>query len=393
MASAVTGLYPWLGYKLNERVSVWGVTGYGAGGLLLTPQGGPALESGLSMKMSAAGTRGELVPGGDDGFGLAFKADALWVGTATDGVDGPAGRMAATEAAVSRVRTALEGSRGFRFGRGLSLKPSVEVGVRHDAGDAEQGSGMDVGGGLVVSDAATGLAVDMRVRMLLVHEAEDFRERGVSVSLSYNPTPSDAAGADGQGGAVVGRAGAERRRGPVGPGHDGRDGARRLRLGQPARRRGRLRAAGRQPVRRDAAGRLHDLRVRTGLPGGLRPHTDGERQADVAARRRCAAPGESDAGRHEQRAARARQRGLVRSPDHRMRREGASGTGELPSVALTTKFLALCQQYGSERLAVSIVAAGRSAGVPRLPESDDWTAWNADEMRAAVEYLQRKRGG
>ena len=66
--------------------------------------------------------------------------------------------------------------------------------MRHDAGDAEQGSGMDVGGGLVVSDAATGLAVDVRVRMLLVHEAEDFRERGVSVSLSYNPTPQTPLG-------------------------------------------------------------------------------------------------------------------------------------------------------------------------------------------------------
>ena len=29
VASAVTGLYPWLGYKLSDRVSVWGVTGYG----------------------------------------------------------------------------------------------------------------------------------------------------------------------------------------------------------------------------------------------------------------------------------------------------------------------------------------------------------------------------
>ena len=193
-ASSVTGLYPWLGYKLTERVSVWGVTGYGAGGLLLTPEGGPALESGLSMKMAAVGTRGELVAGGARGFGLAFKADALWVGTATEGVDGPAGRMAATGAVVSRVRTALEGSRGYTFGRGLSLKPSVEVGLRHDAGDAEQGSGMDVGGGLVVSDAVTGLAVDVRVRMLLVHEAEGFRERGVSVSLSYNPTPQTPLG-------------------------------------------------------------------------------------------------------------------------------------------------------------------------------------------------------
>ena len=69
-----------------------------------------------------------------------------------------------------------------------------------------------------------------------------------------------------------------------------------------------------------------------------------------------------------------------------------SGVNELPSVALTTKFLARCGQYGSERLAVRVVAAGRSTGVPGLPETDDWTAWSADEMRAAVEYLQRKRG-
>ena len=69
-----------------------------------------------------------------------------------------------------------------------------------------------------------------------------------------------------------------------------------------------------------------------------------------------------------------------------------SGVNELPSVAMTVKFLALCQQYGAERLAVRIVVSGRSAGVPGLPDNDDWTAGNADEMRAAVERLQRKRG-
>ncbi len=74
------------------------------------------------------------------------------------------------------------------------------------------------------------------------------------------------------------------------------------------------------------------------------------------------------------------------------RKRRPSGVNELPSVALTTKFLAVCEQYGSQRLAVKIVIAGRSAGVPGLPEDDDWTAWNADEMRSAVEHLQRKRG-
>ena len=194
VASAVTGLYPWLGYQVTDRVSVWGVTGYGAGGMLLTPKGGPALESGLSMAMAAAGTRGELIAGGAGGFELAFKADALWVGTATDGVDGPAGRLAATAAAVTRFRTGLEGSRGYTLAGRLSLTPSVEVGLRHDGGDAETGAGMDVGAGLIVSDASTGLAVDVRVRTLLVHQAEGFSERGMALSVSYNPTPSTPLG-------------------------------------------------------------------------------------------------------------------------------------------------------------------------------------------------------
>ena len=194
MLSSVTGLYPWLGYRATDRITVWGVTGYGVGGMLLTPGGGPALESGLSTAMAAAGTRGELVGGGGNGFALAFKADALWAGTGIDGVDGPEGRLVATSAAVTRVRTGLEGSRGFTLGGGLSLKPSVEVGLRHDGGDAETGAGMDVGGGLVATHASSGLAVDVRVRTLLVHEAEGFRERGVSLSLSWNPTPSTPLG-------------------------------------------------------------------------------------------------------------------------------------------------------------------------------------------------------
>ena len=194
VASSVTGLYPWLGYQATERITVWGVGGYGGGGLLLTPQGGPALESGLSMKMAAAGTRGALVAGGASGFELAFKADALWVGTSIDGVDGPAGRLAATAAAVTRFRTGLEGSRAYRLAGRLLLRPSVEVGLRHDGGDAETGAGLDLGTGLVVSDAATGLAVDVRVRTLLVHQADGFAERGVALSLSYTPTPSTPLG-------------------------------------------------------------------------------------------------------------------------------------------------------------------------------------------------------
>ena len=63
----------------------------------------------------------------------------------------------------------------------------------------------------------------------------------------------------------------------------------------------------------------------------------------------------------------------------------------LPSVALTHRLLALCEDHGSQRLAVRLVAVGRATGVPGLPPGDDWTAWNAYEMRAVVEYLEQMR--
>ena len=195
LESSATGLYPWLGYRVGDRVSVWGVTGYGTGALRLTPDGAAALESGLSMAMAAAGTRGELVgsrAGG--GFALAFKADALWVGTSVDGVDGPAGRLSASDAAVTRIRTGIEGSRGFAIGGRVALTPSVELGVRQDAGDAETGTGVDVGGGLSFTDSLTGLSLDVQVRTLVAHQAEGFTDRGLSLSFGWDPTPSSPRG-------------------------------------------------------------------------------------------------------------------------------------------------------------------------------------------------------
>ena len=195
VTSSMTGFYPWLGYQVNDRVSVWGVTGYGTGALSLTPDGAAALETGMSMAMTAAGTRGELIGSrATGGFALAFKADALWVGAATELVDGAAGRLNASQAGVTRVRTALEGSRGFTLGGRLSLTPSVEVGLRQDGGDAETGTGMDVGGGLAFSDSVTGLSLDVRVRTLVVHEAEGFTERGMSLSFGWDPSPSSPLG-------------------------------------------------------------------------------------------------------------------------------------------------------------------------------------------------------
>ena len=191
--SAVTGLYPWIGYKASERVTVWTVAGYGAGGLMLNPGAGAPIETGLSMAMAAGGGRGQIL-GGGEGFGLAFKTDTLWVSMRTKAATGPGGNLDSTTAAVSRLRTALEGSQSMTIANRMALTPSVEIGIRQDGGDAETGRGMDLGAGLVLADSVTGLAVDIRVRRLLVHQAEGFAESGMSISVSYNPTPSTPLG-------------------------------------------------------------------------------------------------------------------------------------------------------------------------------------------------------
>ena len=88
----------------------------------------------------------------------------------------------------------LEGAWDDALASRVLLRPRVEVGLRHDGEDAETSAGLDVGGGLVVSDSSTGLAVDLRVRMLVLHQAEGVRERAMAASLSYHPTSSTPLG-------------------------------------------------------------------------------------------------------------------------------------------------------------------------------------------------------
>ncbi|MDD9992734.1 MAG: hypothetical protein OXP75_13120, partial [Rhodospirillales bacterium] len=80
------------------------------------------------------------------------------------------------------------------LGGGATLTPSVEIGLRHDSGDAETGFGIDFGGGIAWSDPTSGLSAELQGRALLTHQANGFRERGVSGSLVWDPAPASARG-------------------------------------------------------------------------------------------------------------------------------------------------------------------------------------------------------
>ena len=201
VSSTLTGLYPWMRQALGERVSLWSVAGYGEGTLTVTPANADrasvdgvsqaAIRTDLGLDMGAVGLRGTLAQAPDEGgFELAVKTDAMGVRTHSAAVPGLTGT--ATE--VARLRLGLEGSRPFRFAGGAQLRPSVEVAVRQDGGDAETGFGMDVGGGIAWTDPRRGFAVDLRGRGLVTHDSKGFREAGVSGSLVWEPRADNGRG-------------------------------------------------------------------------------------------------------------------------------------------------------------------------------------------------------
>ena len=195
--ATLTGVWPYAGLTLTDRLSAWAAAGYGAGSLTLTPGGetdGP-FTADLTMAMGAAGMRGEvLTPPPEGGLALALKGDARLTRTASEATkDAKGGNLAAATADVWLVRTGIEGSRRFAPGgaaAGLVLTPSFELGVRLDGGDAETGLGVDLGGGLAFAAPKQGIALDLKARGLVAHEAPGFREWGASASLAWDPRPS-----------------------------------------------------------------------------------------------------------------------------------------------------------------------------------------------------------
>ena len=72
--------------------------------------------------------------------------------------------------------------------------PRLEIGVRHDGGDAETGFGFDIGGGAAWSDRASGIVAEVSGRGLLTHASSGFREHGFAGSLTWDPRPDSERG-------------------------------------------------------------------------------------------------------------------------------------------------------------------------------------------------------
>ena len=182
-------VFPYARYALSERIALWGMAGYGVGSMTLKPETRPSQRPDIDFAMLAAGARGVLVEG-DRLPTVTAKTDAMAVRARSDRVP----ELAETEAEVTRLRLALEGEQRFALGGAAVLTPSLSLGLRRDGGDADTGTGADIGAGIALSAPASGLSAAVRARALLTHEAKGYREHGLAGELSWDTAPEDESG-------------------------------------------------------------------------------------------------------------------------------------------------------------------------------------------------------
>ena len=200
--ASLTAAVPYAALRVSERLKLWGAAGHGTGDVTLKTVLGGNYKADTSWSMAAAGMRGDLLDapgslsgasGASSGSGpaLAVTSDALWTRTSSEKTN----RLAASDSDVTRLRIGLEGSYRVAMENGASLVPKLELGARHDGGDAETGFGVELGGGIAWTDPGMGLSLDLSGRTLLAHGDDDLKDRGFSAALAYDPAPATQRGA------------------------------------------------------------------------------------------------------------------------------------------------------------------------------------------------------
>ena len=205
--ASLGAVHPYARFQVDERTALWAMLGYGQGEMGLAPRAGGAVETDIEMRMAALGARRVLVaPEEAKGFELAANAEAFVVEMESE-ASGDAAALSLDAASVQEraLRLSLEGAYEYQLDGDTRLRPSFELGLRHDTGDADTGTGVELGGALSYVDAA-GVRVEANARALLARQGErdewgaggalhlDFDSDRRGLVLSLSPSWGEAGG-------------------------------------------------------------------------------------------------------------------------------------------------------------------------------------------------------
>ena len=184
VATTLTSVQPYLRWTPRRGTSVWTILGAGGGSVenVRAHVGDRREQSELSMRLGVVGGRQTLASVGRVELALRGEVGVLRLDTG-----GGAEVIDGLTATVQRYRVGVETSHTTQWARGTTLTPFAVVGARHDGGDGQTGSGLELEGGIRLADARTGVGLEARGRMLTLRTTGHYRERGMSVTALWTP--------------------------------------------------------------------------------------------------------------------------------------------------------------------------------------------------------------
>lgn len=178
LGTELTVLYPYVRWG-DQETAVWALAGIGQGTAenvrVAADRRG---TSPLSLALGLLEGRQRVAATGG-GIEVHLRGEASWTrlrtGAGEETIDG-------LEARVRRVRSGVEVTLPWRAPGGMTLAPFGAVSTRHDGGDGQTGVGLEVAGGVRLN--AGRVRVEAQGRMLALHTATDYEERGMSVTAT-----------------------------------------------------------------------------------------------------------------------------------------------------------------------------------------------------------------
>jgi hypothetical protein len=188
-ASPVTGTYgatmasvhPYVAWFSGAPgTSVWGSAGFGRGDVDVDDAREGLRTSPASMMTGAGGASYRLLTRGAGG--VRVKAEG-WAGQVM--VDGTE-QIEEVTLNMQRGKLALELTQNFRTDAGQEMAFVLEGGMRYDNGDAVNGAGAEVGGGVRYTNSNLGLTAEGRGRFVIAAR-DGYEEWGLGGMLMFDP--------------------------------------------------------------------------------------------------------------------------------------------------------------------------------------------------------------
>ena len=178
----MAGVHPYLAWSVSPDLDVWGTVSHYRGDIRIVDDlVGRVQTSPATLNSGMMGVSGRLMTRG----ATTVKLKGDW-GLASINAAGGGKVFEEATANIRRLRLRTEVSHARKLSAGKSLTPWGELGVRHDGGDGQHGTGVEVGGGLRFQDLGGGLTAESYGRWLASHHGT-LQEWGFGALLRYAP--------------------------------------------------------------------------------------------------------------------------------------------------------------------------------------------------------------